>query len=30
LKFIEFDNKNNYEEVVEEVMKFIKNGAFVW
>ena len=21
LKFIEFDNKNNYEEVVEEVMK---------
>jgi AcrR family transcriptional regulator len=29
LKFIEFDNKNNYEEVVEEVMKFIKNGAFV-
>lgn len=29
LKSIEFDNKNdNYDEVVEEVMKFIKNGAF--
>lgn len=29
LKSIEFDNKyDNYDEVVEEVMKFIKNGAF--
>ncbi len=29
LKAIEFDNKNdNYDYVVEEVMKFIKNGAF--
>ena len=29
LKAIEFDGRNNnYDEVVEEVMKFIKNGAF--
>lgn len=29
LKFIEFDHRDNsYDEVVEEVMKFIKNGAF--
>jgi AcrR family transcriptional regulator len=29
LKSIEFDNKDsNYDDVVEEVMKFIKNGAF--
>lgn len=29
LKFIEFDHSDNdYDEVVEEVMKFIKNGAF--
>ncbi len=29
LKFIEFDHRDNdYDEVVEEIMKFIKNGAF--
>ncbi len=28
LKFIAFDGNDNYDEVIGEVMKFVKNGAF--